>query len=515
MTRGDAHPQHGIENACKAPGPGPTSPATPSRSMNLPPGRAFGVLFLHAYDARSLQGRTAFTDLFDALGMACLCPLAPHAWWADRICPAFDPRRHAGAATSSTTSCPRSPSAGAWGPGPSACWGSAWAARGRSAWRFKHPETFPVVAGIAPAIEYHELYGQGLPLDDMYDSKEQCRQDTAPMHIHPARFPPHLFFCCDPDDADWFRGNDRLHEKLSALGVAHEARPDHAGRRPHLGVLQPHGRPGRALPSCRPGAGEPAAPVRSHAHVSLMVTCLGDALFPEVGVATVRLLRRLGVDRRFPRGPDLLRSAALQQRLPRRRPRPGPAHARGPSPAADLVVTPSGSCAAMVKLEYPELFHDDPVWRARPRTWPRRTHELSDFLVNVLGVEDVGARFAGRVTYHMACHLRGLGLLTEPERLLRRVRGLELVPLERADECCGFGGSFSVRYPAISGAMVQDKAAFIEKAGVRCRGGHRRRLPDEHRRLPAPPRQPHPNAAPGPGAGTDVSSPPALLALPA
>ena len=86
--------------------------------------------------------------------------------------------------------------------------------------------------------------------------------------------------------------------------------------------------------------------------------------------------------------------------------------------------------------------------------------------MNVLGVEDVGARFAGRATYHMACHLRGLGLLTEPERLLRKVRGLELAPLERFDECCGFGGSFSVRYPGISGAMVNDKAALIEQAGV-------------------------------------------------
>jgi L-lactate dehydrogenase complex protein LldE len=121
----------------------------------------------------------------------------------------------------------------------------------------------------------------------------------------------------------------------------------------------------------------------------------------------------------------------------------------------------------MVKLEYPELFHDDPAWHRRALDLAGRTHELSDFLVNVLGVEDVGARFEGRVTYHMACHLRGLGLLTEPERLLRRVRGLEYVPLERADECCGFGGSFAVRYPGISGAMAQDKATFIEKAGVR------------------------------------------------
>src|SRR4029079_15429269 len=95
-----------------------------------------------------------------------------------------------------------------------------------------------------------------------------------------------------------------------------------------------------------------------------------------------------------------------------------------------------------------------------------RTHELSDFLVNVLKLEDVGARYEGKVTYHMACHLRGLGLLTEAERLLRRVRGLEYVPLERADECCGFGGPFAVRFPGISGAMVNDKAGFIEKSGA-------------------------------------------------
>lgn len=120
----------------------------------------------------------------------------------------------------------------------------------------------------------------------------------------------------------------------------------------------------------------------------------------------------------------------------------------------------------MVKLEYPELFRDDLVWHERAESLARRTHELSDFLVNVLKVEDVGARYPGKLTYHMACHLRGLGLMSEPERLLRHVRDLELVPLERCDECCGFGGSFSVRYPGISGAMVRDKAAFIEQTGA-------------------------------------------------
>ncbi len=196
-----------------------------------------------------------------------------------------------------------------------------------------------------------------------------------------------------------------------------------------------------------------------------MITCLGDALFPEAGVATVKLLRRLGVDVDFPQAqtccgqphfnsgfPDLARDLAR--------------HTIQAFASGRTVVTPSGSCAAMVKLEYPELLHRDMVWHGRAEDLAHRTHELSDFLVNVLKVEDVGARFEAKATYHMACHLRGLGLLTEPERLLRNVKGLELVPLERHDECCGFGGSFAVRYPGISGAMVQDKAAFIEKSGA-------------------------------------------------
>jgi L-lactate dehydrogenase complex protein LldE len=199
--------------------------------------------------------------------------------------------------------------------------------------------------------------------------------------------------------------------------------------------------------------------------VSLMITCLGDALFPAVGVATVKLLRRPGVEVDFPAGQtccgqphfnsgyhDLARDLAR--------------HTIQAFSGQQLVVTPSGSCAAMIKLEYPELFHNNMVWHGRAEDLAHRTHELSDFLVNVLKVEDVGARFEARATYHMACHLRGLNLISEPERLLRKVRGLELVPLERFDECCGFGGSFSVRFPAISGAMVQDKAGFIEKTGA-------------------------------------------------
>jgi L-lactate dehydrogenase complex protein LldE len=202
-----------------------------------------------------------------------------------------------------------------------------------------------------------------------------------------------------------------------------------------------------------------------HKKVSLMVTCLGDALFPEVGIATVQLLRRLGVTVEFPPAQTCCgqpQSNSGYRDLARDLAR----HTLRVFAESELVVTPSGSCAAMVKLEYPELFHHDATLAGRARSLAQRTHELSDFLVNVLGREDVGARFQGTATYHMACHLRGLGVLTEPERLLRQVRGLQLLPLDRADECCGFGGSFSVRFPGISGAMVRDKAELIERTGA-------------------------------------------------
>jgi L-lactate dehydrogenase complex protein LldE len=199
--------------------------------------------------------------------------------------------------------------------------------------------------------------------------------------------------------------------------------------------------------------------------VSLLVTCLGDALFPEVGVATVHLLRRLGVEVDFPEGQTCCGQPHFNSGF-HDAARELARHTIKTFANGQTVVTPSGSCAAMLKLEYPELFHGDRFWQERALDLARRTHELSSFLIHVLGIEDVGARFDGKATYHMSCHLRGLGILTEPERLLRKVSGLELVPLERSDECCGFGGSFAVRYPEISGAMVCDKAAFIEQSGA-------------------------------------------------
>lgn len=199
--------------------------------------------------------------------------------------------------------------------------------------------------------------------------------------------------------------------------------------------------------------------------VSLLATCLGDALFPDAPVATVRLLRRLGVQVDFPAGQTCCGQPHFNSGY-RDHARDLARHTIRAFAASPLVVVPSGSCAAMVKIEYPELFADDPVWHARAADLAARIWELSQFLVHVLKAEDVGARYEARATYHMACHLRSLKASDEPQRLLAKVRGLQLVPLERFDECCGFGGSFSVRYAGISGAMVQDKAGFVEKTGA-------------------------------------------------
>jgi len=201
--------------------------------------------------------------------------------------------------------------------------------------------------------------------------------------------------------------------------------------------------------------------------VALMITCLGDIFRPEVGVATVRLLRRLGVQVEFPDGQTCCGQPFFNSGYPKL----AQDVARHTidvfeRAAVDAVVVPSGSCAAMVKVEYPELFHEDAAWHKRATDLATRTHELSDFLVNVLGREDVGANYRGKVTYHYACHLRALGLKDEAVRLIRAIRGIEYVPLDGLEDCCGFGGSFAVRFPEISGAIVNDKAQAIMRTGA-------------------------------------------------
>jgi L-lactate dehydrogenase complex protein LldE len=133
----------------------------------------------------------------------------------------------------------------------------------------------------------------------------------------------------------------------------------------------------------------------------------------------------------------------------------------------EAVVGPSGSCMGTLRQDYPALFADDPAWRARAEDLSRRSHELLSFLVDVLKVAHVPARYEGRVTYHDSCAgLRELGVRAQPRRLLAGVTGLTLVEMQGTEECCGFGGTFCVKYPEISTKMVDDKIAHIQASGA-------------------------------------------------
>lgn len=199
--------------------------------------------------------------------------------------------------------------------------------------------------------------------------------------------------------------------------------------------------------------------------LSLMITCLGDVIRPQTGQAVVGLLRRLGHEVGFPQaqtccGQPFYNSGFSDLAQGQAK------HTIEAFAGERTVVVPSGSCAAMVKVEYPHLFEEGTEWHRRAVELAARTFELSDFLVNKLGITNVGAKFSGTVTYHYACHLRGLGLQTEAERLIRGVEGVTYVPAAHEDQCCGFGGSFAVRYPQISGAMVADKARCVVATGA-------------------------------------------------
>jgi S-formylglutathione hydrolase len=180
----------------------------------------FGILDLHNGGLETLRDRPAFTRLFDELRLACVCPHGQRSWWADRVCREFDPQLTPERYLLSQVV----PYFGErWNLAPRRIGVQGISMGGQGALRlaFKHPDLFPAVAGIASSIDYHERYSEGTLLDEMYDSKEQCRQDTVPLHVHPTHYPPHIFFCIDPDDVRWYRGNDRLHEKLTALGIPH------------------------------------------------------------------------------------------------------------------------------------------------------------------------------------------------------------------------------------------------------------------------------------------------------
>jgi L-lactate dehydrogenase complex protein LldE len=208
-------------------------------------------------------------------------------------------------------------------------------------------------------------------------------------------------------------------------------------------------------------SGDPAP----HPRVGLFITCLADIYRPNVGLAAVALLEKAGCSVEVPQtqtccGQPSYNNGDLAGAAQTAR------HTIATFEAFDYVVAPSGSCAGMLR-DYPRLFQSEPAWQKRAQAMAGKTHELVSFLTDVCGLTSVDASFPRPVTYHDSCHgLRALGIKAQPRRLLATVRGLELREMNDSEICCGFGGTFCVKYPEISGRMVADKAAAINATGA-------------------------------------------------
>jgi L-lactate dehydrogenase complex protein LldE len=199
--------------------------------------------------------------------------------------------------------------------------------------------------------------------------------------------------------------------------------------------------------------------------VGLFVTCLVDLMRPSVAFAAVRLLEDAGCSVEVPR--QACCGQPAYNSGDRRTTREIAEQVIEIFAPHDYVVAPSGSCAGMLKVHYPELFRDDPNWLPKAEAFAAKTFELVSFLVDVLGVKSVAANYEGTVTYHDSCSgLRELGVKAQPRQLLASLGGLKLKEMRETDVCCGFGGTFCVKYPAISNVIVGKKSENIAATGA-------------------------------------------------
>jgi L-lactate dehydrogenase complex protein LldE len=200
--------------------------------------------------------------------------------------------------------------------------------------------------------------------------------------------------------------------------------------------------------------------------VQLFITCLIDSFFPQVGEAMVHVLNRAGVRVEFPSAQTCCGQPAFNAGLRSEAMALGRHTIRVFEKTAGPIVIPSGSCAVMLRQGYLELFKDDPAWLRRARGLAERVYEFTEYLVDVLGVNEIPASWAGKLAYHPSCHLlRGLGVDRQPRALLAAVKDARIVELPEGEDCCGFGGVFSVEHPELSAEFLKRKIANLEKTG--------------------------------------------------
>ena len=198
--------------------------------------------------------------------------------------------------------------------------------------------------------------------------------------------------------------------------------------------------------------------------VQLFATCLVDTFYPETAEAIVSILHRLGVSVDFPQAQTCCGQPQFNAGLRADARQMAEHMIRTFESLPGEILSPSGSCAHMIRHNYPELFAKNPAWLARAQTLAKRTFEFTEYLVDVLGVTDVGARWDGILTYHPSCHLsRGLGIDRQPRALLANVKGAKIVELPEEQDCCGFGGIFSVAHPELSAEFLKRKIGNLEK----------------------------------------------------
>jgi L-lactate dehydrogenase complex protein LldE len=219
--------------------------------------------------------------------------------------------------------------------------------------------------------------------------------------------------------------------------------------------------PRRAKRKCR--GGRRSRGTQEYMNVALFITCLTDQFYPHVGVAVTKILEHFGCTVTFPQAQTCCGQPFFNNGY----------HGEAKELAKkfvevfepyDYIVTPSGSCCAMVREQFEQLLHGDHAWEHGLEHVRARTYEFVEFLDKVLKVDLSKLKLPARekITYHYTCHLRGIGVKDEGVKMLRQMGNVDFVPMEKTDQCCGFGGTFAVKYPAISGAIVEDKVKCIE-----------------------------------------------------